>query len=368
MKIAIIVSSNIVKDPRIVKQAEIVKNITDDYIVIGKWDINASTERLNKLNFKFNLIKITEGKNIIGKLVSRLNYGYRLCKELKKYNPEIIHANDFDMLFFAYFIKKRNQKLIYDAHEIYSQNGLIAKNKNISKIVMYIEKYMLKKVNTFITVSNAAREYYISKSYKIEPVVITNAPIKKSIQVNEKYKNFNVLYQGIVSPNRGYEEFAESALYTNSDLTIRGYGPTMDEIITLKKNKKLDNLIIDNPVEMDEMIDMASKSHVGVVLTKPISVNYEYTISNKIFEYLHAGIPVILSPVKEHLYLNNIYDFGIVIEDVSPKLIAEAINKFKNDNELYELKKNNALAASQKLTWQNESQKLIAIYKDALNE
>ena len=53
-------------------------------------------------------------------------------------------------------------------------------------------------------------------------------------------------------------------------------------------------------MEVTELVKKLSESDIGVVLTKPVSINFEYTVSNKIFECIHAGLPVILSPVKEH--------------------------------------------------------------------
>ncbi|MFC6118608.1 glycosyltransferase [Macrococcoides bohemicum] len=362
MRIAVIVSSNIVKDPRVMKQSEIVSKLTDDYIIIGKKDENATKERLSKINFNYKLINTKASNNIIGKAITRLSFGLKLINHLKKFNPDVIHANDFDMLFFAYFVKKKNQNLIYDAHEIYAKNGMISKIPLLSKIIVMLEKHMMKKVNHFVTVSNAAKEYYQTKGYNLEPVVITNAPIKREFQKLEKNKKFEAIYQGIVSEGRGYEEFAESARYTDAQVTIRGYGPTMGKILDIKNKYSLENLKIEDPVEMDEMIKAASRSHVGIVMTKPISENYEYTVSNKLFEYLHAGIPVILSPVKEHIYLNDKYKIGIVVEQITPEKIANAINLLTSDKNLYEKISRNAISTSNLLKWQNEGKKLKSLY------
>src|SRR5699024_11485206 len=84
--------------------------------------------------------------------------------------------------------------------------------------------------------------------------------------------------------------------------------------------------------------------------------------SNKIFECIHAGLPVILSPVKEHQYLNDKYNFGIVVDEVSPKSIAEAVRKLKSNPELYSELRKNAIEASKVLNWENESKKLVKLY------
>ncbi|QRO85659.1 glycosyltransferase [Mammaliicoccus vitulinus] len=368
MRILNIVSSNIVQDPRILKQMETIKTLTDDYIVLGKNNTNVTDERLNKLKFNYKLFGSNNNENsIIKKIINRIKFGKNVIQFIKQYEPNVIHANDFDVLLIVYLSRYKKGKIIYDAHEIYSKNSLVNKIKIVSAIVQFIEKKIVNSIDAFITVSNAAKSYYISQGYKKEPIVITNAPIKEKIVLkNNKNNSFEIVYQGQIVSNRGYEEFLEAGRYINDEnikLIIRGFGHLEDELKGLKIKRNIKNVYIEGPVEMDQLVKSMSSSDVGVVLTKPASINFEYTVSNKIFECLHAGLPVILSPVKEHIYLNDKYDFGIILDEVTPKKIAEAILKLKENPELYKELKRNAVKASNILSWQNEEQKLIDIYK-----
>jgi glycosyltransferase involved in cell wall biosynthesis len=117
-----------------------------------------------------------------------------------------------------------------------------------------------------------------------------------------------------------------------------------------------------------EVIKAASASHVGVILTRPISISYELTVSNKLFECINAGLPVILSDVPEHRYLNEKYKFGIILEEISSECLAEAAIKLKNDFKLYETLKQNAIVASKELCWENEGMKLVSVYRDITNK
>ena len=56
MRILNLVSSNIVQDPRIQKQMETIKSVTDNYIVLGKLNENVTDSRLESLNFNFKLL------------------------------------------------------------------------------------------------------------------------------------------------------------------------------------------------------------------------------------------------------------------------------------------------------------------------
>lgn len=367
MRILNIVSSNIVQDPRVVKQMETIKSLTDDYIVIGKNNKEVNDKRLETLNFRYILIGDKKVEDtLIKKIWGRLKFAIKTIKYIKEFNPTIIHANDFDTLFIVFLSRNKKAKIVYDAHEIYSKNAFINKYYSISFIVQTLEKFILKDVSAFITVSNAAKGYYEKKSYPLSPTVITNAPIKKDITSAKKNQSkFEIVYQGQLVENRGYEEFLLSAEYITDpqiELIIRGMGNLKDKIVNLKNENDFLNVKIDPPIEMNQLVDKLAESHIGVVLTKGTSINFEYTVSNKIFECLHAGLPLILSPVKEHIYLNKIYNFAIIIDEVTPMHIAKAIEELYNNPKLYKELKENAVKASEILTWQNESKKLKDIY------
>ncbi|ARB76794.1 MULTISPECIES: glycosyltransferase [Staphylococcus] len=368
MKILNIVSSNIVQDPRILKQMETIKGITNTHLMIGMNNKNVTKERLDKLDFQYKLFgEKSETTSIFSKLLKRINFTKNVIKQIKKYQPNVIHANDFDVLLMVYLSGYKNANIIFDAHEIYAKNAFINKYAMISKIVEIIEKHIVaKRVDAFVTVSHAAKSYYLKKGYKKTPHVITNAPILdetiKSSDNNNDIKE--VIYQGQIVSNRGYEEFVKAAAIqdnTKVNYVIRGFGPQEDEIKKLI-NSEAANVRLDKPVEMKDLVKKLTESDIGVVLTKPVSINYEYTVSNKIFECIHAGLPVILSPVKEHYYLNDKYNFGIVIDDVTPEKIAEAVNKLATDDKLYHELRQNAIKASKILSWQNESEKLKELY------
>lgn len=371
MKILNIVSSNIVQDPRILKQMETIKNITNTHLMVGMNNKNVTKERLEKLDFQYKLLgERNENRSILSKLLKRINFARGVIRQIKRYKPDVIHANDFDALLMVYLSGYKKANIIFDAHEIYAKNAFINKYSIISKIVEIMEKHIIdKRVNSFITVSHAAKSYYLEKGYKKTPYVITNAPIlDESIKLsNDKLAN-EVVYQGQIVADRGYEEFVKASKIQGDkkvSYIVRGFGPLENDLKDLIKSIDA-NVRIDEPVEVTELVKKLSESDIGVVLTKPVSINFEYTVSNKIFECIHAGLPVILSPVKEHHFLNDKYNFGIVIDEVTSKNIADAVNKLADNKKLYDELRENAIKAAKILNWQNESQKLVELYKQTV--
>ncbi len=90
----------------------------------------------------------------------------RCYAEIKAFKPDVIHANDFDVLLMVYLSNYKKANIVYDAHEIYAKIPSTNKVPLISKFVESIEKHIVKhRVNAFVTVSHAAKEYYQSKGY-----------------------------------------------------------------------------------------------------------------------------------------------------------------------------------------------------------
>lgn len=178
MRILNIVSSNIVQDPRVLKQIETIKDVTDDYKIVGMNNSQATNKRLENLDCNYRLLgSKVDPKNILSKLIKRIRFATGVIREIKAYKPDVIHANDFDVLLMVYLSNYKKANIVYDAHEIYAKNAFINKVPLISKFVESIEKHIVKhRVNAFVTVSHAAKEYYQSKGYKKEANVITNAP------------------------------------------------------------------------------------------------------------------------------------------------------------------------------------------------
>lgn len=371
MKISIVVSNSLKKDPRVIKQIKIAVANGYDVQFVGYKDAFYDKEFLDKLGIRYDIVDI--GDKYIGKLNSIFKKIKRLIskpiiarKYICDFNPDIIHANDFDTLGLAFgAAKKCKAKLIYDSHEIFAENIGISNNKLLSKYIIMREKYLVKKVDRMISVSNAAADYFKEKYSIKRPTVITNCPMRNTLPLKEKSDVFEVVYQGLMVAGRGYEEFTLAGKFVpdGTRLVLRGYGtlePKLKEMI--KSEKVEEKVMFSEPVEVSQLVSAASSSHVGIVITKPVNLNFLMSVSNKVFEYAAAGLPVILSNIPEHKYLNEKYNFGIVIDEVTPESIAGAVKELFEDSEKYNQLALNAKKMADEMVWENEAQKLLDVY------
>ncbi|NMC41361.1 MAG: glycosyltransferase family 4 protein, partial [Bacteroidales bacterium] len=121
------------------------------------------------------------------------------------------------------------------------------------------------------------------------------------------------------------------------------------------------------PMKWSELIRYTKTADAGLVLEKNTNVNYRFSLPNKLFDYISAGIPVIASDLPEISAVVTKYNCGIIIPGVTPCEISEAVEILRKNKSLSEELKKNAIKASQELNWERESGKVRDFYGDVIN-
>lgn len=380
MKICDVVLNSVWFDPRVRKQLIQYVKTYEQVVAVGIED-----DRYNEAEISKSPCPV-----IIGTIDSQLKGHQRsIFKKLKrerkrittirdiivKEKPDIIHANDLNALIPSYLAKRKLKcKLVYDSHEINVENYRSKVSPIIPFVMRRIEKFLVKRTDIMVCVSHAASDYF-AQTYKItQPMVVTNCALKEEqpkVSQSGKVQFFEVLNHGRFYSGRGYETMirASSLLRSYNDirLAIRGFGKIEEELHHLAEELEVeDSFVFYPPVSVNELVTMASRSHVGVAITEPLCLNFKLSVSNKIFEYAAAGLPVIMSNIPEHVYLNDKYKFGVVMRDNTPESLRDAILELYQNTELYETCSKNALALSNKLYWEVEFSKLVDAEKKLL--
>jgi glycosyltransferase involved in cell wall biosynthesis len=104
----------------------------------------------------------------------------------------------------------------------------------------------------------------------------------------------------------------------------------------------------------EEMMSYTRSCDAGLSLDKDTCINQRYSLPNKCFDYISAGIPVIASPLPEVSALVAEFGCGIILSEVTPAEIAAKLMLLKNDASLLASLKKNAVAATLNLTWERE--------------
>ena len=263
----------------------------------------------------------------------RMKFNLLFAKECK--DSDIIHCNDLLTLPMGVIVKKfynKDVKIVYDAHEYETElNGLSGRKKFFRKL---LERSLIRYADKVITVSNAIANEYV-RLYNIEkPALVLNTPsLKTIIKKNIFREKFGILedkivflYQGGLVNGRGIEDILESFKGLNDSkgvVVFMGYG-RLEETIE-KYAQENDNIFYHPAVSPDVLLDYTSSADFGISMIEDICLSYRYCLPNKMFEYIMAEVPVIVSNLPEMRKVVDKYKVGVVAKHSGIKGLEEAI-------------------------------------------
>lgn len=304
-------------------------------------------------------------------LLKYFEFIYKIVKQYKK--SDIFHCNDLNSLPIGVIIKKffnRDAKIVYDAHE-YEINDVPNQSQKSIKIKYFIEKFFIKYADKVITVSNAIADEYV-KLYDIEkPVLVLNTPPYKEIKKKNifretlgiKENQIIFLYQGGLSKGRGIEILLETFKTIDNEnavIVFMGYGPL--ESLIQATSKEYKNIYFHEAVAPDILLDYTSSADFGFLFYENTCLNHYYCSPNKMFEYLMAEIPVIVSNLYEMKRLVELNKIGTVAKENTLNGLKVAIE------EAVMLDKEELKTNIQKLktiyNWEEQEKVLLKLYKD----
>ena len=125
-----------------------------------------------------------------------------------------------------------------------------------------------------------------------------------------------------------------------------------------------EKVIIKGKVSPDELNRITPEYYIGLNLVENIGLNQYYSLANKFFDYMHAGIPQVTMNFPEYKRMNDQFEVAILIDDLKPDSISKAINELLMDDEKYTQLVQHCLEAKKVHNWENESKKLVQFYKN----
>lgn len=308
------------------------------------------------------------------KLIQLLKYFEFIYTVVKRYHDsEIIHCNDLNALPVGYFIKKfynKDVKIVYDAHE-YEINDKPNESPLSIKIKYFLEKHLITSADKVITVSDAIAEAY-TRLYDIEkPALVLNTPLYQHIEKKDIFREvFQIkreqtifLYQGGLSKGRGIETLLDAFKRIEDDRSVivfMGYGP-LEEMI--KSASKMHHNIYFHPaVTQEVLLDHTSSADFGILFYENSCLNHYYCSPNKMFEYLMAELPVIVSNLYEMRRLVESNHLGVVAEENSVNGLLIAIQEASTLDKAHLQKSIQKI--KERYNWQEQEKVLLDLYKE----
>ena len=304
-------------------------------------------------------------------------YNLRLFFYLLFHRVDVLVTNDLDTLLPNFLISKlKNCALYYDSHEYFTEVPELVSRPKIQRIWLAIEHFIFPKLKNVYTVNDSIAAIYSSK-YKVNVNVVRNLPIKRNGQLNaQKRQAFGLpldkkifLFQGAgINIDRGGEEAIEAiALVENAALLFIGGGDVMirlkEKVVELKLEKKV-FFIAKQPLE--KLVSFTAMADFGLTLDKDSNANYKYSLPNKLFDYIQAGLPVLATDLIEVKKIIDGYSIGLITPSLLPSDLASTMEAMMANQKLLDKWKENLQIAAAELCWEHEEQKLLKIFHEVI--
>lgn len=262
----------------------------------------------------------------------------------------------------------RGKKRAFDAHEYFTEVPEVVDRPMVKAFWEWVGRFFLPYYRHAYTVGPALAAI-LGEKYRMHFEVIPNMPVKGPAPTPE-YASVNpkiILYQGAVNEGRGIEAMLQAMQsLENVKLVLAGEG---DLFISLQQMAQalnvLDRVQFLGYVKPDALKKLTANAWLGINLLEPRGLSYYYSLANKFFDCVQAGVPLLTMDFPEYRSLNAEHEVAILLEKAAPERIIEAINRLKNEgNGQYHSLRTQCLEAREKWNWENVEKRLLAFWEN----
>lgn len=357
-KIIVSVTNDLSTDQRVDKVCATLQKEGYEIVLIGRKLKNSTP--LNR-GYSTKRIKLIFNKGFL----FYAEFNFRLFFVLLFYKKDILLSNDLDTLLPNYLISVlQKKKIVYDSHELFPEIPELVHKPFVKKCWSTLESWILPKLKNTYTVCNSIADFY-NKKYNSKFKTILNLPNKKEIKFGDfpfeiKSKKI-IIYQGAINIGRGLELIIDTMKFLdNCILVIIGNGDIYETLVKKVNDKRLNNKIHFlgkiSPTELHKLTPLAD---LGLSIEDDLGLNYRFSLPNKIFDYIQAEVPILVSDLSEMKQIVLNFGVGEIVTERSPKVLANQITNLLEKDFSNELKK-----AKKELIWENQEEKLLTIFNN----
>jgi glycosyltransferase involved in cell wall biosynthesis len=286
---------------------------------------------------------------------------------------DILYSNDLDTLLPNFIASKLKRcRLYYDCHEYFTAMPELKGRPVVRGVWKTIERFIFPKLTNIITVNDSLAKVY-GDEYNKKVSVVRNLPMAAGNTIKPKAKkDFHLpekkllIFQGAgINVDRGAEEALAAMHYVNDAvLVFVGSGGAIHKLKHKASDEHLNQKVLFiSKLHPEKLRQLTRLADIGLTLDKDTNINYRYSLPNKLFDYIHAGIPVLASPLPEVAHIVKSYDIGTTINNHSPKHIAAKINAMLADEQQIKKWKLNLERAANELNWEKEKERFLFLFR-----
>jgi glycosyltransferase involved in cell wall biosynthesis len=180
------------------------------------------------------------------------------------------------------------------------------------------------------------------------------------------------VYPGVIARIRGIEEVIHAIQLVSADADVRldlaGPFVPAEFCDALQDLPGWRHVRYHGTVGRRELARLMGSARCGLVLHHPIP-NEVDALPIKLFEYMGAGLPVIVSDFRPLRRIVDAEECGLVVDQSNPEAIAEAMRWIlSHPAEAETMGQNGRRAVLKEYNWEKESKKLLSLYERLLSQ
>jgi glycosyltransferase involved in cell wall biosynthesis len=286
---------------------------------------------------------------------------------------DVYHAHDLNTLLMGWTASRlRRKPLIYDTHEVETDRA----DMKFRWWAAFLERALIHKADRVIC-TNQTRADFTRQRYHIPPpAILRNLPAYIEPQASRlMHERLGipadakiVLYQGGLQPERGLEQLMEAAPeIVGGVIVFLGSGRSKPKLMARAAELGLEGKVyFHEAVPVEELPSWTACAYVGLQILQNTCFNHYSSLSNKLLEYLMAGVPAIVSDLPEMRKVIEASGAGLIVDAADPHEIARAVNMLLADRALRDRMAENARRARAEHCWEREEHKLRDLYSELL--
>lgn len=312
------------------------------------------------------------------------SYQSRAHRSLRRWGPDLVHANDADTLIPAWRTGRAlGVPYLFDSHEIWTHRVKPGPRPVARRWEAWVERRLAPGAAGVTTVSPSIVDWlHRELRLPVPPTLVRNVPVGPAPVVSDPEATGRlrelaglgpetqvVAYCGSITANRGIEETLDALVLLDPSvhLVLLGRGATGYRA-TLDARAAADGLTgrvhFVGIVPSAEVPATLRDADASVVFIRPVTLNYRYCLPNKLFESIHAGLPVVASDLPDMAEVVRGTGVGEVFDIGDAQTTADAITAVIADAPWFRAA---SARAAQTLTWQHEVEGLLVLAAAALD-
>lgn len=364
MKICVLTSVHPINDTRVfLRECQFLLRMGHEVVVVTADDTPAP----------FDGMDIVRVRRSAGRLSRMTVVVARVLREALKIRADIFHFHDPELIPAALILRLLGRRVIYDVHEDYEQDLLLRPYlskmwwRKIPKLVWYLERWAAVRMNAVVAATDYLAEKFRKANAKV--VAIHNYPAIEEMQTalgRNQQATKGVCYVGNITRTRGILETIEGVALAGVEFELAGLFETSELRAEAMKMPQWRVVIERGQVARKDLPDIFRRRMAALVLFLPTPT---LIVSEplKLFEYMSAGIPVIVSDFPLWRAIVRAHDCGLCVDAADPQAIANAILELSRDPQrAAEMGVRGRKAVEHTYNWAIEAKRLEDLYKEIL--